>query len=54
VPDATTVPAGRSEGSLQVSATSPARAAALPLILTVELPFLTVALSAGGDWKEGT
>jgi hypothetical protein len=35
---ATTVPTGRSTGSLQVSAVSPLRAAGLPLINTVGLP----------------
>src|SRR6185436_13843125 len=51
VPAATTVPAGRFAGSLQVSATSPLRAAALPLIFTVGLPTLIVALLAGGLWN---
>jgi hypothetical protein len=48
---ATTVPAGRSAGSLQVKATSPARAAGLPLIMTVALPAWTVARLAGGRTK---
>src|SRR6185369_13702144 len=47
VPAATTVPAGRSDGSLQVPAMSPLRAAALPLIFTVGLPILIVPLLAG-------
>src|SRR5215212_8067127 len=52
VPTATTVPAGRSLGSLQVVALSPLRAACLPLIRTVVLPILIVDLSAGVFWKE--
>jgi len=52
VPAATTVPTGWSDGSLQVSAVSPFRAAALPLIFTVELPIVMVPLFAGGDWNE--
>src|SRR5579872_7470780 len=51
LPAATTVPAARSTGSLQVSALSPARAAALPLIITVVLPCWMVALLAGGRWN---
>src|SRR5581483_3361078 len=51
LPAATTVPAGRSAGSLQVRALSPARAAGLPLIFTVALPCWIVALFAGGRWK---
>ena len=47
-PTATTVPTGRSTGSLQVLAVSPARAAALPLIVTVALPLMIVALFVGG------
>src|SRR5512146_474216 len=52
VPTAMTVPAGRSAGSLQVVAVSPFRAALLPLIFTVALPILMVALFAGGFWNE--
>lgn len=48
VPTATTLPTGVSTGSLQVMATSPWRAAALPLILTVGLPTWIVPLLAGG------
>ena len=51
VPAATTVPAGRSAGSLQVMALSPLRAAGLPLMSTVPLPSCTVALLLGGFWK---
>ncbi|MBI9044425.1 MAG: hypothetical protein JEZ06_08065 [Anaerolineaceae bacterium] len=51
VPTATTVPTGMSDGSLHVSALSPLRAAALPLIFTVWLPIVMVALFAGGLWK---
>src|SRR3989442_13521124 len=51
VPAATTVPTGRSVGSLQVKARSPLRAAALPLIFTVTLPTLIVPLLGGGFWK---
>src|SRR6266545_1048579 len=51
VPTAITVPAGRSDGSLQVVAVSPLRAAALPLILTVGLPIVIVARLAGGFWN---
>jgi hypothetical protein len=53
VPTATTWPAGKSAGSLQVVAVSPLRAAILPLIFTVGLPILMVALLAGGFWKRG-
>lgn len=52
VPFATTFPTGKSSGSLQVIALSPLRAALLPLIFTVELPNLIVALLAGGDLKD--
>ena len=52
VPAATTLPIGRSTGSLQVSAVSPLRAAALPLMLTLELPSLIVPLFAGGFWND--
>src|SRR5438445_144696 len=48
VPTATTTPTGRSTGSLQVFAVSPARAAALPLMVTVALPFTIVPLFDGG------
>ena len=48
VPTATTFPTGASVGSLQVSATSPFRAAFLPLMFTVGLPILMVALFGGG------
>jgi len=48
VPTATTVPTGASTGSLQVCAVSPARAAALLLIITVALPLIIVALFEGG------
>src|SRR5579872_3692044 len=51
LPAATTVPAARSTGSLQVNALSPARAAGLPLISTVVLPCWTVAWLAGGRWN---
>src|SRR4051794_23993344 len=51
VPAATTVPTGRSVGSLQVLAVSPARAAALPLIVTVRLPVVIVPLLLGGLTK---
>ena len=40
VPVATTVPTGMGAGSLQVIAVSPARAAGLPLIITVALPII--------------
>ena len=43
VPAATTLPTGRSDGSLQVVAVSPLRAAGLPLISTVGLPSRIVA-----------
>ena len=39
----------RSVGSLQVRTGSPSRAAALPLIVTVVEPWLTVPLFDGGD-----
>jgi hypothetical protein len=42
---------GKSIGSLQVRAMSPALAAILPLILTVGLPIRIVALLDGGFWK---
>src|SRR6516225_5080598 len=42
------VPACRSAGSLQVVAASPVRAAALPLMNTVELPSAMVPLFEGG------
>ena len=48
VPTAITCPTGKSSGSLHVSAMSPLRAAILPLILTVGLPTVIVALLAGG------
>src|SRR4030095_1264297 len=54
VPFATTFPSGKSSGSLQVIALSPLRAALLPLIFTVELPNLIVALLAGGGFKKET
>ena len=41
VPAAITVPPGRSEGSLQVNAVSPFRAAGLPFTFTVALPSIT-------------
>src|SRR5215203_152195 len=44
-------PAGRSAGSLQVVAGSPARAAGLPPMKTVALPWRTVPRSAGGFWN---
>src|ERR1035438_119295 len=43
-----TCPTGKSEGSLQVFAVSPLRAAIFPLIFTVGLPILMVALFEGG------
>jgi hypothetical protein len=45
---ATTVPIGSGAGSLHVSAMSPARAAGFPLIITVALPLMIVALLVGG------
>src|SRR6266446_9213024 len=51
VPTATMVPPGRSDGSLQVIAVSLLRAAILPLIFTVGLPTLIVALFDGEAWK---
>src|SRR5664279_1152749 len=48
VPTAMTCPTGKSEGSLQVFAVSPLRAAIFPLILTVGLPTIMVALFEGG------
>jgi hypothetical protein len=48
VPTAITWPAGKSAGSLQVIAVSPLRAAIFPLIFTVGLPILIVALFDGG------
>src|ERR1700759_3737731 len=48
VPTATTVPTGKSTGSLQVRATSPLRAAGLLLMNTVGLPRIMVALFDGG------
>src|ERR1035441_3410010 len=48
VPTAMTCPTGKSEGSLQVFAVSPLRAAIFPLIFTVGLPILMVALFEGG------
>src|SRR5262249_32778457 len=51
VPTATTVPTGRSAGSLQVRAGSPFRAAGLPLISTVGLPSTIVARLDGGLTK---
>src|SRR5206468_1880144 len=51
VPTATTVPTGRSDGSLQVRALSALRARGLPLTFTVWLPSWTVALFAGGRWN---
>jgi hypothetical protein len=48
VPVAITCPTDKSAGSLQVSAGSPLRAAIRPLILTVGLPILIVALLCGG------
>ena len=51
VPEAITLPPGVSDGSLQVVAASPIRAAALPLMETVAEPFCTVPLSAGDFWN---
>src|ERR1035438_2963606 len=48
VPTATTVPTGRSTGSLQVSEVSPLRAAGFLLIVTVALPLTMVPLLVGG------
>lgn len=45
---ASTVPDGKSTGSLQVIAVSPARPAIFPLINTVELPRRMVARFKGG------
>src|SRR5262249_32703141 len=52
VPTAITFPTGWSAGSLHVSAVSPMRAAALPLIFTFWLPTLIVALFFGGFWND--
>src|SRR3546814_10406575 len=46
-----TVPTGKSWGSLQVSATSPSRAAGRPLIFTVADPTVTLARFCGGFTK---
>jgi len=42
------VPTGRADGSLQVLAVSPLRAAGLPLMFTSELPVMIVPLLLGG------
>src|SRR5262245_31796997 len=52
LPAAITLPTGWSAGSLQVTAVSPLRAAALPLIFTVVLPTLIVPLFDGGLWND--
>lgn len=52
VPVATTVPTGASTGSLQVMAVSPFRAAGLPLMNTVELPFMICPIFVGGFEKD--
>src|SRR5262249_24339832 len=52
VPVAITSPTGRSAGSLQVAASSPLRAAILPLMNTVALPITTWPRLAGGDWND--
>jgi hypothetical protein len=51
VPTATTCPAGRSLGSLQVRLGSPLRAAGLPLTKTVVLPSITSPRFLGGLWN---
>src|SRR3546814_482317 len=51
VETAMTVPTGKSWGSLQVSATSPSRAAGRPLIFTVADPTVTLARFCGGFTK---
>ena len=40
LPTAITLPMGKGDGSLQVKAVSPLRAAGLPLIITVGLPMV--------------